>query len=134
MNIFKELDEIFEEVKDEELSGYVELPDGEYLVKLAGAELTKSKSDKPMVVTAFEVDYGEHKGVIHKVFHVLTGNDIQKTRNAVNRFAMFAKSCGASTTGGIQGTVASLEGLKGERRKLVKKTSDNGWTNNDISE
>ena len=133
MDLFKDLDEIFNEVKDGEISGFVELPDGEYLVKLLGAELTTSKSDKPMVVTALEVIHGEHSGISHRVYNVLTGADIDKTKRAVNRFAMFAKSFGAYTTGGIKGTVQSLDTLKDNTYKMVISTND-CWKNTNISQ
>lgn len=133
MDIFNDLDEIFNEVKDEELTGFVELPDGEYLVKLLGAELTTSKSDKPMVVTALEVIHGEHTGLQHRVYHVLTGADLDKTKKAVNRFAMFAKSFGAQTSGGIKGTVQAVDALKDNTFKLNISTGDTGWKNNTIS-
>ena len=49
-----ELNEIFMEVKDEELT-YENLPDGEYLGKVIGAEYKMSKTDKPMVMFSFEL-------------------------------------------------------------------------------
>ena len=127
LDIFKDLDSIFEEVKDQEMGGYENLPDGEYLVEMSGCELTTSKAGKPMAVTAVTVVHVAHAGHVHKIFNVLTGDTLDKTKSAVNRFAVFAKSTGAVTTGGLQGTVESVDALTGQTKKLILSTSDKGW-------
>ena len=57
--MIEELNNIFMEVKDAEPE-YENVPDGEYLAIVVGAEYKMSKSEKPMVQFQFKITEGDY--------------------------------------------------------------------------
>ena len=65
--MIEELNNIFMEVKDAEPE-YENVPDGEYLAIVVGAEYKMSKAEKPMVQFQFKITEGDYKDKIHNKF------------------------------------------------------------------
>ena len=83
--MIEELNNIFMEVKDSE-SEYENLPDGEYLAIVVGAEYKTSKSEKQMVQFQFKITEGNYKDKIHNKFCLLSGKDEAGLRANLNRY------------------------------------------------
>ena len=125
-----ELNEIFMEVKDEEIS-YENLPDGEYLAKVIGAEYKMSKTDKPMVMFSFEITDGEYKGRKHNKCMLLSGKDETSLRGNLTRYGTEIKKYGITATS-IQDSFDQLETCLNREVKITIKTSDSGYTNTSV--
>ena len=83
--MIEELNNIFMEVKDAEPE-YENLPDGEYLAIVVGAEYKMSKSEKPMVQFQFKITEVDYKDKIHNKFCLLSGKDEAGLRANLNRY------------------------------------------------
>lgn len=98
----KELNELFKEAKDlteEELGGYITLPDGHYNGVVEDLEITTSKNDNLMFVMTFKItDTGEYKDFEHKKFIMLAGNDERQRLRNLNTFATECKKLGIDTS------------------------------------
>lgn len=125
-----ELNEIFMEVKDEELS-YENLPDGEYLGKVIDAEYKMSKTDKPMVMFSFEITEGEYKGRKHNKCMLLSGKDESSLKGNLTRYGTELKKYGIIATS-IQNSFEQLSLCLNKEVKLTIKTSDSGYTNTSV--
>lgn len=121
-DLFNELDEIFNEVKDKETL-FENLPDGEYLATLIEAYKGLSKSsEQPMVTFVFEINHGEFKGRQHRKFLPLAGKDERMLRGNLHRYASEIKKFGISTKGSIEDTFTEVEKLKNVDVKLTIET------------
>ena len=132
----KELNNLFNEVKDKEeseFSNYVTLPDGNYNATIDDLEVTESKSGKPMFVLSFKIKDGEYKDHIHKQFIMLCGNDETQASRNINRYATTIKKLGVDTTQGIEYTFSNLAvGLNKEVILKIETTvskNGNSYTN-----
>lgn len=110
-NDLKELNSLFNEVKDKdesEFSNFTQIPDGNYNAIVDDLEITESKNGKPMFVLSFKITSGEFKDQIHKQFIMLCGNDDSQVKRNINRYATTVKKLGVDTTQGIEYTFNNL--------------------------
>lgn len=126
-DFMKELDAIFNEVKDQETS-YERLPDGEYLTTLTGAVYKMSKKELPMVEFSYLVTHGKYEGHTHRKFLMLTGMDEEKTRKNITAYANEIKKFGIDTSKGLHSTFDALSSLEGTSVKVTIKTTTNKST------
>ena len=125
-----ELNDIFMEVKDDELS-FENVPDGEYLAVVTGAEYKMSKSEKPMVQFSFKITEGEFKDRIHNKFMMLCGNDEAHLKGNLTRYGNELKKYDIVATS-IQDSFDKLATIKNKEVKLTIKTNDAGFTNTSV--
>lgn len=125
-----ELNDIFMEVKDDELS-FENVPDGEYLAVVTGAEYKMSKSEKPMVQFSFKITEGEFKDRIHSKFMMLCGNDETHLKGNLTRYGNELKKYDIVATS-IQDSFDKLATIKNKEVKLTIKTNDAGFTNTSV--
>ena len=128
--MIEELNNIFMEVKDAEPE-YENLPDGEYLAIVVGAEYKMSKSEKPMVQFQFKITEGDYKDKIHTKFCLLSGKDEAGLRANLNRYGTELKKYGLVVSS-IQDSFEQLKNTIGKEVKLTIKTSDSGFTNTSV--
>ena len=128
--MIEELNNIFMEVKDAEPE-YENLPDGEYLAIVVGAEYKMSKSEKPMVQFQFKITEGDYKDKIHNKFCLLSGKDESGLRANLNRYGTELKKYGLVVSS-IQDSFEKLKNTIGKEVKLTIKTSDSGFTNTSV--
>ena len=128
--MIEELNNIFMEVKDSEPE-YENLPDGEYLAIVVGAEYKMSKSEKPMVQFQFKITEGDYKDKIHNKFCLLSGKDEAGLRANLNRYGTELKKYGLVVSS-IQDSFEQLKNTIGKEVKLTIKTSDSGFTNTSV--
>ena len=128
--MIEELNNIFMEVKDSEPE-YENLPDGEYLAIVVGAEYKMSKSEKPMVQFQFKITEGDYKDKIHNKFCLLSGKDEAGLRANLNRYGTELKKYGLIVSS-IQDSFEQLKNTIGKEVKLTIKTSDSGFTNTSV--
>lgn len=128
--MIEELNNIFMEVKDAEPE-YENLPDGEYLAIVVGAEYKMSKSEKPMVQFQFKITEGDYKDKIHNKFCLLSGKDEAGLRTNLNRYGTELKKYGLVVSS-IQDSFEQLKNTIGREVKLTIKTSDSGFTNTSV--
>ena len=128
--MIEELNNIFMEVKDAEPE-YENLPDGEYLAIVVGAEYKMSKSEKPMVQFQFKITEGDYKDKIHNKFCLLWGKDEAGLRANLNRYGTELKKYGLVVSS-IQDSFDQLKNTIGKEVKLTIKTSDSGFTNTSV--
>ena len=128
--MIEELNNIFMEVKDAEPE-YENLPDGEYLAIVVGAEYKMSKSEKPMVQFQFKITEGDYKDKIHNKFCLLSGKDEAGLRANLNRYGTELKKYGLVVSS-IQDSFDQLKNTIGREVKLTIKTSDSGFTNTSV--
>ena len=128
--MIEELNNIFMEVKDAEPE-YENLPDGEYLAIVVGAEYKMSKSEKPMVQFQFKITEGDYKDKIHNKFFLLSGKDEAGLRANLNRYGTELKKYGLVVSS-IQDSFEQLKNTIGTEVKLTIKTSDSGFTNTSV--
>lgn len=128
--MIEELNNIFMEVKDAEPE-YENVPDGEYLAIVVGAEYKMSKSEKPMVQFQFKITEGDHKDKIHNKFCLLSGKDEAGLRANLNRYGTELKKYGLVVSS-IQDSFEQLKNTIGKEVKLTIKTSDSGFTNTSV--
>ena len=128
--MIEELNNIFMEVKDAEPE-YENLPDGEYLAIVVGAEYKMSKSEKPMVQFQFKITEGDYKDKIHNKFCLLSGKDEAGLRANLNRYGTQLKKYGLVVSS-IQDSFEQLKNTIGKEVKLTIKTSDSGFTNTSV--
>lgn len=128
--MIEELNNIFMEVKDAEPE-YENLPDGEYLAIVVGAEYKMSKSEKPMVQFQFKITEGDYKDKIHNKFCLLWGKDEAGLRANLNRYGTELKKYGLVVSS-IQDSFEQLKNTIGREVKLTIKTSDSGFTNTSV--
>ncbi len=121
-NLMKDLEGIFNEVKDQE-GVYTRLPNGDYLTNLTDITVGESKSGKPMVTMIFEVTNGEYEGQQHRKFLMLTGKDEQQTRQNLNRFATEMKKLGVDTSKGFNSTIEQLPKFTDTECKITITTT-----------
>lgn len=125
-----ELNDIFMEVKDDELS-FENVPDGEYLAVVTGAEYKMSKSEKPMVQFSFKITEGEFKDRVHNKFMMLCGNDEAHLKGNLTRYGNELKKYDIVATS-IQDSFDKLATVKNKEVKLTIKTNDSGFTNTSV--
>lgn len=125
-----ELNDIFMEVKDDELS-FENVPDGEYLAIVTGAEYKMSKSEKPMVQFSFKIIEGEFKDRVHNKFMMLCGNDETHSKGNLTRYGNELKKYDIVATS-IQDSFDKLATIKNKEVKLTIKTNDAGFTNTSV--
>lgn len=125
-----ELNDIFMEVKDDELS-FENVPDGEYLAVVTGAEYKMSKSEKPMVQFSFKITEGEFKDRVHNKFMMLCGNDEAHLKGNLTRYGNELKKYDIVATS-IQDSFDKLATIKNKEVKLTIKTNDAGFTNTSV--
>ena len=118
------------EVKDAEPE-YENLPDGEYLGIVIGAEYKMSKAEKPMVQFSFKITEGDYKDKIHNKFCLLSGKDEAGLRANLNRYGTELKKYGLVVSS-IQDSFEQLKNTIGKEVKLTIKTSDSGFTNTSV--
>lgn len=128
--MIEELNNIFMEVKDAEPE-YENVPDGEYLAIVVGAEYKMSKSEKPMVQFQFKITEGDYKDKIHNKFCLLSGKDEAGLRSNLNRYGTELKKYGLVVSS-IQDSFDQLKNTIGKEVKLTIKTSDSGFTNTSV--
>lgn len=128
--MIEELNNIFMEVKDAEPE-YENLPDGEYLAIVVGAEYKMSKAEKPMVQFSFKITEGEYKDKTHNKFCLLSGKDEAGLRANLNRYGTELKKYGLEVNS-IQDSFEQLKNTIGREVKLTIKTSDSGFTNTSV--
>ena len=128
--MIEELNNIFMEVKDAEPE-YENVPDGEYLAIVVGAEYKMSKSEKPMVQFQFKITEGDYKNKIHNKFCLLSGKDEAGLRANLNRYGTELKKYGLVVSS-IQDSFEQLKNTIGREVKLTIKTSDSGFTNTSV--
>lgn len=128
--MIEELNNIFMEVKDAEPE-YENVPDGEYLAIVVGAEYKMSKSEKPMVQFSFKITEGDYKDKIHNKFCLLSGKDEAGLRANLNRYGTELKKYGLVVSS-IQDSFEQLKNTIGTEVKLTIKTSDSGFTNTSV--
>lgn len=128
--MIEELNNIFMEVKDAEPE-YENVPDGEYLAIVVGAEYKMSKSEKPMVQFSFKITEGDYKDKIHNKFCLLSGKDEAGLRANLNRYGTELKKYGLVVSS-IQDSFEQLKNTIGKEVKLTIKTSDSGFTNTSV--
>ena len=128
--MIEELNNIFMEVKDSEPE-YENVPDGEYLAIVVGAEYKMSKSEKPMVQFQFKITEGDYKDKIHNKFCLLSGKDEAGLRANLNRYGTELKKYGLVVSS-IQDSFEQLKNTIGREVKLTIKTSDSGFTNTSV--
>ena len=128
--MIEELNNIFMEVKDAEPE-YENLPDGEYLAIVVGAEYKMSKAEKPMVQSSFKITEGDYKDKIHNKFCLLSGKDEAGLRANLNRYGTELKKYGLVVSS-IQDSFEQLKNTIGKEVKLTIKTSDSGFTNTSV--
>ena len=128
--MIEELNNIFMAVKDAEPE-YENLPDGEYLAIVVGAEYKMSKSEKPMVQFQFKITEGDYKDKIHNKFCLLSGKDEAGLRANLNRYGTELKKYGLEVNS-IQDSFDQLKNTIGKEVKLTIKTSDSGFTNTSV--
>lgn len=128
--MIEELNNIFMEVKDAEPE-YENVPDGEYLAIVVGAEYKMSKSEKPMVQFQFKITEGDYKDKIHNKFCLLSGKDEAGLRANLNRYGTELKKYGLEVNS-IQDSFDQLKNTIGREVKLTIKTSDSGFTNTSV--
>ena len=128
--MIEELNNIFMEVKDAEPE-YENLPDGEYLGIVVGAEYKMSKSEKPMVQFQFKITEGDYKDKTHNKFCLLSGKDEAGLRANLNRYGTELKKYGLVVSS-IQDSFEQLKNTIGTEVKLTIKTSDSGFTNTSV--
>ncbi len=127
--MIEELNDIFMEVKDAPIE-YENLPEGEYLAKVIGAEYKLSKSDKPMVQFSFEITDGEYEGRKHNKFMMLCGKDESQLKGNLNRYGTELKKYGIEATS-IQDSFDKLAGIIDTEVKLTI-TIKNEFTNTSV--
>ena len=128
--MIEELNNIFMEVKDAEPE-YENLPDGEYLAIVVGAEYKMSKAEKPMVQFSFKITEGDYKDKTHNKFCLLSGKDEAGLRANLNRYGTELKKYGLEVNS-IQDSFDQLKNTIGREVKLTIKTSDSGFTNTSV--
>ena len=128
--MIEELNNIFMEVKDAEPE-YENVPDGEYLAIVVGAEYKMSKAEKPMVQFQFKITEGDYKDKIHNKFCLLSGKDEAGLRANLNRYGTELKKYGLVVSS-IQDSFEQLKNTIGKEVKLTIKTSDSGFTNTSV--
>lgn len=128
--MIEELNNIFMEVKDSEPE-YENLPDGEYLAIVVGAEYKTSKSEKQMVQFQFKITEGDYKDKIHNKFCLLWGKDEAGLRANLNRYGTELKKYGLVVSS-IQDSFEQIKKTIGTEVKLTIKTSDSGFTNTSV--
>lgn len=128
--MIEELNNIFMEVKDAEPE-YENLPDGEYLAIVVGAEYKMSKAEKPMVQFQFKITEGDYKDKTHNKFCLLSGKDEAGLRANLNRYGTELKKYGLEVNS-IQDSFEQLKNTIGREVKLTIKTSDSGFTNTSV--
>ena len=128
--MIEELNNIFMEVKDAEPE-YENLPDGEYLAIVVGAEYKMSKAEKPMVQFQFKITEGDYKDKTHNKFCLLSGKDEAGLRANLNRYGTELKKYGLEVSS-IQDSFEQLKNTIGKEVKLTIKTSDSGFTNTSV--
>ncbi len=128
--MIEELNNIFMEVKDSEPE-YENLPDGEYLAIVVGAEYKTSKSEKQMVQFQFKITEGDYKDKIHNKFCLLWGKDEAGLRANLNRYGTELKKYGLVVSS-IQDSFEQIKKTIGKEVKLTIKTSDSGFTNTSV--
>lgn len=137
MKHFKELDGLFNKVKDKdesEFNQYETLADGTYRAVVSDVELTESRKGDPMVVLSFELQEGEEKGFVHKQFLMLTGRDETQLSRNLNRYATVIAKLGVDTKNGITGTFEDFGKALGKQVIItldttVSKATGKGFTN-----
>jgi len=128
--MLEELNDIFMEVKDDEI-GYENLPDGEYLAVLVSAEYKMSKNDKPMVQFTYKITDGEYEGKTHNKFMLLSGSDETGLKRNLTRYGNELKKFGITATS-IQDSFEKISKLTNIEVKLTLKTTDTGFTNTTV--
>lgn len=121
-NDLKELNSLFNEVKDlkeEELNGYVQIPDGIYKAIIDDLEITESKAGNPMFVISYQITDGEFTGEIHKQFILLCANDETQLKRNINRYATTVSKLGVDISKSISDTFNNL-GV-GLNKKVILK-------------
>lgn len=123
-DIFDELYDIFDEVKDIDLTSYQRLPDGEYIGTIVECKVGESKkTGLPMVTIGFEITEGENKGFIHRQFLMLSGYDEDDLRKKLNRYATTVKKLGIDTSKGLKETFEQFDKAIGQEVKIEIKTT-----------
>lgn len=130
-DVMGELENIFNEVKDAD-SVFENIPDGEYLAEIQGAEYRESKAGRPMVMISTKVIHGQYEGKTHNKFIMIAGKDQEATRRNLNRMAKELQALGVSTDGGFQATLDNLGTLEGVEVTMKIETT-NGWTNTHLN-
>lgn len=129
-DILNELNDIFNEVKDQDQE-FEKLPDGEYLCIIEDIIQKDSKAGNPGVLATLSITYGEHANKkIWKWFN-LTGKDEKQLRNNLQRYALEIRKLGVSTDRGLNGTFDQFPALEGMEVVAKIKTSK-GYTNTTI--
>lgn len=130
-DVMGELENIFNEVKDAD-SVFENIPDGEYLAEIQGAEYRESKTGRPMVMISAKVIHGQYEGKTHNKFIMIAGKDQEATRRNLNRMAKELQALGVNTDGGFQATLDNLDTLEGVEVTMKIETT-NGWTNTHLN-
>lgn len=130
-DVMGELENIFNEVKDAD-SVFENIPDGEYLAEIQGAEYRESKAGRPMVMISAKVIHGQYEGKTHNKFIMIAGKDQEATRRNLNRMAKELQALGVNTDGGFQATLDNLDTLEGVEVTMKIETT-NGWTNTHLN-
>ena len=130
-DVMGELENIFNEVKDAD-NVFENIPDGEYLGEIQGAEYRESKAGRPMVMISTKVIHGKYEGKYHNKFIMISGNDQEATRRNLNRMARELQALGVNTDGGFQATLDNLDKLVGVEVTMKIETTD-GWTNTHLN-
>ena len=130
-DVMHELENIFNEVKDAD-GVFENIPDGEYLAEIQGAEYRESKAGRPMVMISTKVIHGQYEGKTHNKFIMIAGKDQEATRRNLNRMAKELQALGVNTDGGFQATLDNLDTLEGVEVTMKIETT-NGWTNTHLN-
>ena len=134
--MFEELEDLFAQV--ESTAGqFEELPEGDYLAVIEGAEYKESKKGRPMVQIMCKVSAGTYEGRLHSKFMMLDGHDTAQVKRNMTMFASQVKSLGIDTSGGFQKTLDLLGTLEDTEVTLniTKSIGKNGreYTNTRIN-
>lgn len=133
MSILDDLNNIFDDVKENPDTGFDNIPDGEYLSTIEKAEYKESKKGKPMIQITLVVAEGKYKKRYDNMFMMLQGNDADQTRQNLSRMVIQLQKLGIDTSQSLQHTLDQLPDLAGSAvvHKVKTNVAKNGneWRN-----
>lgn len=128
-NVMSELDGVFREV-EKSADSFENLPDGKYLGTLESVEYKESRKGKPMLVFAFKVTEGDHKGQKQNRYMMLSSYDQESLQTKLRMLAYQLKTLGIDTSKGLQESLDDAADLAGTQVVATVSTDTTGKYHN----
>lgn len=135
MSILDELNDLFEEVKDQEQQEFEDIPAGTYSGILKEVTYKEAnKNGQPFCMAQFVIDGGEYDLKTHGQYFGLLHAKPEVTKIWLSVFSNFAKSLGVDVSKGLVSTIEQLTELSGVEVVFEIKRNDNNFASVVIKE